>query len=609
MGLMSIPFQYKHKSVKGIIRNKDHPLFDDDSYWVVWWHGGIVKNHSAQTQTYIKVAFRKAFSFNELSDAIRHQNVCISTLGQLRIGSIWRNNVCVGQYIFDTEDFDVNYSQNFWRINSFELAHKNNEQPPFNQERFKLEWENDKNHLLELNIRNGKKLIIPCLEYFARCYGRSSELKRILTSYYWDKTDKCCKAFLYAPLDEGEVDDGKVWKVKLKSNLVNDDVVILAHAKYDVEFAQKNIKLLYTQIESAYKAYQTNRSIFIQVYPWFEGPAKIRVSGIRLENGDFLGLNILGSSDPQGNPIQRDKVTQEQTVVDSSSSPPKEESEANQRPNINHPEILPTTGKQEPDRQSPTAEVFDETFVTLGTPRNIYDVRRDKEKRPKRVKTKETDPHYPHDLFSEAYASGEAFGNGKNVSQVKFKSPLMIESDGMLLSMWKAMLSLKENHPNQVTSVEWYSSDDCYHQTQTPSLIAITPFSKKDKTLKPDVKNWPYLVTKSCQVRGALVASMTIDSRRIYIIEIQRRIKADQSSLDGESYTGLVFEAQDTVLAKSIIDKYLDKIRYEKGVVKKTLQDLECKANFFKHNLAKGEKLTCHNVVINALGKMQIKLL
>jgi hypothetical protein len=110
------------------------------------------------------------------------QSVPLALLGNLPIGSIWENNVCNEVVKFQKKTFNINNSPLGWEYVNFD----NN--IPYNAEIYPLSYNNNdkKNWLISFNLANGGKLFVPCLEYYIRCYGASSEIKRTLLTYPWD---------------------------------------------------------------------------------------------------------------------------------------------------------------------------------------------------------------------------------------------------------------------------------------------------------------------------------------------------------------------------------------------------------------------------------------
>ena len=116
------------------------------------------------------------------SEEVVPRRVPLVALGQIRIGSIWKDDRCQAEASFEPGQFSVNFSANNWRFTSLNEARQRRQAPPFPTNTHKLQYENDRNWLIEFDLPNGGKLLIPCMEFFARCYGRSGELEHVLAT-------------------------------------------------------------------------------------------------------------------------------------------------------------------------------------------------------------------------------------------------------------------------------------------------------------------------------------------------------------------------------------------------------------------------------------------
>lgn len=608
---MTIPFNHRFTKVNSSKR-LDSKLLNNGKEWVTWWHVGLVKNKRAETQPYVLVAFREVLP-GGLSDKVYHQNIQATLLGQVRVGSVWKDGFCIKQAEFAHEMFDVDFTHRAWQTNSFKSASDNKKSAPFSQSIYPLEYQNnDKTWLLEFPLPTGGKLVIPCLEYFARCYGCSGELKRVLVTYPWEdkvniNADTALKR-LYAPLDEGEIDDGSVWKVKLKQRLYNGDVVFLAHAKYDKAYTAAVIKQIYTSIFNQYDASKPDRPIFTKVAPWFQGYAQLSVKGIWFDNHkSFLALNIIGGSEPDGVIIARDRVNTNKTNIPANADDAGKAWNGAPARILTVPLIIDLTGNLEPDHGAPIIEVQDPDYVILGKPREIKDIVREKAKSSKGVLTNGAD--------ATVFATGDAYGSGKGVGYASVHAKNELESNGALRDMWNAMLYYQKKYPKQITSVEWFTFDKGYQADGEPNLIALDPFSKETGAdLKGEIRNWPYYDFRTLQRRGILVSRIGINGQFVYIIEIQRRPRSFQNE-DGveqdaeESYTGFVFQAENQQEVDEVIKYFMNRIRYAKGIVKNLLRDCPVsKARAFQHKSAGFEIIPCEAAVLNALGKVNITI-
>lgn len=593
---MPIPLNHKLKRISKEVRLKNN-LFGNDTEWMAWWYCGIYKNLSAESQPNALVAFR-VLSAGSLSDDVILRRVPLTSLGQIRIGTVWKDGLCRSEAVFDEEKFYVDFTKGKWKVNSFHNAAMFDDFLPFQQDRHPLKHANDKNWLIEFPFSEGGKLVIPCLEFFSRCYGRSEEMKRILATYPWHG-EESHNSRLYSPLDEPE-EPGK-WKVKLRKRLVNGDVVLLAHAKYD-PYTQYMAKSIYAQIESEHDP-KNKTPAFIKVGPWFQGPALIKVKGIWFDNKkSFLALQVVGCSDPGGVPIIRDRENTNKT------GPVGEDTDigsawagAPERTLVKPSEIIDLTGDNEPDHGAPTVEIQDPDFEVLGQARVIIDVRRDHAKSTAGAKSKGVD--------ASVFSSGEPHGGGKGVGHASIHARPTMESKGALRDVWEAMLFLQKEKPELIQSVEWFTFDDGFSKAAEPRLIGLQPFDEKDE-ISGEVRNWPYYDTTSKIPRGILVARMMVSGKLVQIVEIQRRPRKKKGD-DGkvkdaeESFKGMAFVLDDPRQFDTWIRRLLSDIRHVRGIVKHLVGTCPGKAVVFKHTSASDEQVPCEAAILNALGKIE----
>ncbi|WP_456090553.1 hypothetical protein [Neisseria sp.] len=167
---------------------------------------------------------------------------------------------------------------------------------------------NDFSRLIEFDLDNGGKLVLNGMDFFRAAYGHSPELKRILTSYPYQikppgKGD-CILSLLLPPFPSHLKPSGNLDVLQPSHKFVKQDAVFLAHLKRDVytkqvihEFANNCFKSFFNQSKKGPIPF-----IFLAPEPWHTHPdVTIRVRGIPFDNQkSFLGLNILGISDPPG---------------------------------------------------------------------------------------------------------------------------------------------------------------------------------------------------------------------------------------------------------------------------------------------------------------------
>ena len=596
---MPIPLNHKLKRITKVVRLKDN-LKDNDNELMVWSYCGIYKNHRDQSQPHVLVAFRELIS-GSLSDKAVFRRMPLTSLGQLRIGTVWQDNVCCAEAFFDSpkESFPIDFTKGAWKLTSFYEAIRNDLSLPYPQDIYPPQHPTDKNWFLEFKLPSGGKLLIPCIEFFSRCYGQSGELKRILATYPWDTGSDTAKGRLYAPLDEPEERDK--WKVKLKRRLLNGDVVLLAHAKYD-RYTENTCKSIYGQIEAQHDP-ADKKPAFIKVAPWFQGPAQLKVKGIWFDNKkSFLALQIIGCSDPDGVMIQRDR--ENTNKVDSPAEGTDEGSAwkgAPQRKLVKLPEIVDLTGDEEPDHDAFPIEIQDPDFVVLGQPRLVIDARKDY--------AKGTAGERKNGTEANKYSSGEPHGNKKGVGHASIHAPQILESHGALRDTWNAMLHLMKKHPASISSVEWYTFQGGFNSTPEPKLNGLQPFGK-DENVSTEERNWLY-----CQgsiPRGILIARIIANGKSVYIVEIERRprTKKDKNGneVEAETFRGFVFVLDDQRHLIPWLKKLMSDIRSVNGVVKNLVHQCPGKADTFKHPPASSGATHCEKAVINALDKVGVTL-
>lgn len=599
---MPIPIHLKLNQIKSAIRLK-HNLLGNDADWIVWWYCGVYKNIAAQSQPNILVAFRQ-ISSGQLSDDVILRRVPLTALGQVRIGTVWNQSRCHSEAIFDIEKFRVDFTEGSWKLTSFASAIESRTTPPYPQSIYPLQYKGDKNWLIEFKLPTGGKLLVPCLEFFYRCYGLSAELKRVLATYPWHGEKDAPNSRFFAPIDEPE-EQGK-WKVKLKRRLVNGDVVLLAHAKYD-RYTELAAKSIYSQIDTQYDK-ENKLPAFIKVAPWFQGPAELKAKGIWFDEGrSFLALQVIGCSEPGGVLIARGRENTNKTDEPAEGNEGGEgEAWAGVAEKVlrKPPEIIDLTGDVEPDHGAASIEIEDPDFEILGVRRVVIDIRKERVKGAAGKKSEAAE-------VSE-FSSGEPYGAEKGVGYASIHAKQVMESRGALRDMWNAMQYLHTKMPDLIQSVEWYTFQDGYRKDTESQLVALRAFSESER-IEAKIKNWPYLDASTKQTpRGILVARLNIGGKHVHIVEVQRRSRTKKEGAGNlkdseESFKGLVFVLDDQADIDVWLRDLLSQMRYVRGIVKNLVGMCPGMADVFNHAPASDEQVPCEAALLNALGKMGIK--
>ena len=559
---------------------------------VVWWYCGIYKNNKDESQPLVLVGFRKLVDENSVSDDMVFERFSITHLGQLRIGSIWKNGECCGDLIFKSRTFNLNFDQGEWKFQNFSQTGDT----PFPLELHPLGYPKDKNWLLSFKQNQGK-LVIPTLEFFTRCYGRSAELRRCLATYPWGVLQ--AERFFSSVAIEEQKNE---WTVALSPRLFDGDAILIAHIKYDA-YARRAAKEIYAQLEAEFDQKKgTQEPAYLKVGPWHQGVVQMRVDGIDFDDGkSFLGLRITGCSNPNSPTINVIKYLEPE--IDEGSSE-REASGKARRKRVNPLDPIELTSAQAPDADAVSVEIQDPDFEVLGNVNPIVRRYQNKGERSARPTRPATD--------ASLFSSGVSHGNLKGVGYAHIHTKPVLESQGVLRDMWKAMLFLKQQHPLRIKSVMWYTLEGGLSDAPEPSLIAFEPYeTNRNAPKSKTIRHWPYLDPNELTLRGALVMRVEVNGELIYLLEIQRRSqvrKNEEGNLTDteESFQGLVFTLDDQSSLNRWLSFVLSEVRTVRGVLKKLITSCPGKAATFRHAPASGDQVPCEAAARNALRKMGV---
>jgi hypothetical protein len=571
------------------------PLIEkEEGELLVWWYSGIVKNYRAQSEPKVVVFFRELN--NDVPGAFKSISVPLTNLGLLRIGTIWEKGQCKAEAVMETKQFHVDFNNGSWKIVSPMDAKSNGYAKPFTQSDYPLKYESDRNWLLKFPFSDGRGLLTPCLEFFSRCYGCSEEVKRVLATYTWGEAE----SRLYIPVNKTKY-SGK-WPIKLKSRIYNGDTTFLAHVYYE-KYAEEAAKKIHSQIEASFL--NKEQIAFIEVIPWFQGPAQIRVKGFWIDNGkSFLGLQIIGYSEPDGVPIYRDR---ENTNI---TGPLEEDAKLGKswhgatirKKNKKTPMIVDLTADDEPDHGAASVEVANPEIIILGERRAIIDVRRET--------AKSTSGKLGNGKTPKAFSGGEAYGSGKDVGHASIHASIVMESKGALRDMWEAMLALKNERPDFIKSVEWFTFMSGFSSDIEPKTNALQPFDR-DAKVNTKTRNWLYSNVHKKDPRGILVARIKSVGKIIYIIEIERRprTKIDKNGkvVDAEEpFQGLVMALENHEQFILWLPEFMSEVRQKLGIVQKLVGKCPGVAKTFRHPASPTSETPGRAALMNALKKMDI---
>ena len=595
---MPFPLKHKIRRVNSVIRLKES-LGAGDEAVIAWWYSGFYKNRNDLSQPHVLVLFRK-ISAGMVSDDVIQKRLPMVALGQIRIGSIWLNDRCQAEASLLTKQFAVNFTPGKWRFTSFAEAEHRRGLPPYPMDEHRLLIDKDKNSLLEFALPDGGKLVVPCIEFFSRCFGRSGELKRVLATYPWDGQGDTATSRLYAPLDTPE-EPGR-WQVRLRKRLHNGDVVFLAHAKYD-PYTQFVAKGIHAKLEASYDP-KSKHPAFVDIGPWYQGPAEVKVEGIPFNNGkSFLALRVLGMSDPKGGLVLRARENSRDAANPSPEGSPESWAGAPERQLPKYHEIIDLTGDVEPDHDAGAIEIQDPVFEVLGEVRTVINVK------PEQATTRAGARGEEPDVST--VSGGEAFGSGKGVGYASIHARPVFESNGTLRDMWDAMVHLQATRPEIVQGLSWFTFADGFSTNPEPGLIALEPF-KEDDDATAVARRFPFMDPSIPLLRGVLVVRLILPEGPAYIVEIMRRPKKVTAE-DGkvrdaeESFQGFVFRLSNENQLIPWLRQVLARIRHENGVFKRLTGSCPGVADSFSHRLSSklgADCLPCEPIVLGALAKL-----
>ena len=231
-------------------------------------------------------------------------------LGQYRIGSIWINGKSVKEVHYPVVEFKVSFTEGCWRYKTFNAQSKLGKQnDPFPLDLYPLLYgANDFSRLIELDLDNGGKLVLNGMDFFRAAYGHSPELKRILTSYPYQMkplgSGDNVLSLLLPPLSFTYKTLREYRYFATFPQVCETRCGFFAHLKREPYTQQVVHQFVNSWSKSFLNQSKKDSTPFVFLVPelWHNYPDVIVwVRGIPFDSQkSFLGLNILGISDPPG---------------------------------------------------------------------------------------------------------------------------------------------------------------------------------------------------------------------------------------------------------------------------------------------------------------------
>ena len=585
----------------------------DDRRVVIWWHSAIKKNHRDRTQPNVVVSLR-VLNDDGSFGPIEKRQLPITCLGFLRVGAIWANRRMVGCIDMDTCYLSGNISDKDIKVACQGAGPTSARQYMIPHHIYNLEDDYFHNHswLLRMPMETSEgepvQLIVPCMEVFNRLYGRNAEVRRILTTYPWSEASKR----LFVP--DSVFEDGNAWGIELPNRMTNDDTFLLAYLLHD-EYAQKQGKSVYSQIEVSQELRGEGKS-FLKIKPWFLGRLDFKLKGFWIDSKRFLGLQINGANiEPDSRSIIRSRNYG--VPVRGGASGDGGPGSVPKKIVSNNPEKVEVTGESAPDQNSGYIDVAEEDFEVLG---NRGHVIIDNHGTPYQEHS-----HASDDDDSKKFSGGEPCGKDKDVGKANIKSDITIESEGMVLDFWKALVMLSKSESNTINKVEYYSNR-VFVEGDVPTLAAFRNFFSSNTFLTKAVP-WGYVNAHKKLYRGALIVRAHTEQGYVYFIEIQRRKivsrpkEGDEGPKDSpevkeEMYRGVVFRLNkdDERSVLCAIIKVMQNLGKNHGTLTLSAKAFDGEIRTYVHRMKSvkddnsEKKLIradmCKRVVLNALGKV-----
>ena len=599
--------------------------FPPGVYTVCWYHE-FQRNDQDRYLPQVNVVL---CSEDDVHSRLSYREVLVGVnyLGQFRIGStvsdgIVNDDEVDGPFrISCQERLDVDFTHGSWTFeDASTLAGNLLSDIPW------LRGFEPRGPMLVFPLEKGRSLWIPCIEFFSRCYGRSQEVKRVLSLFPWDEAEK--RFFGSGEIPEDEAFGG--WTIRMKRPFVEKDAVFLAYVWYD-EYTRRSARSIYAQIESAVPDVSHHVSLplpwksFVRVRPWFEGPAELLVRGFWLgdeRDRKFLALRVDGCSHPRGEEdIHYVRGDAKKTLSSAGAKGGERKPFRKKNKTLDKARL---TDRIEPDRDSQSIRLEDSPFKSLGEPRVVKKIKEEEGDGKTAVQSHagEDGGGGPDGHSSDPY-SGEGGGGGsdrhsssdphstdKDVGGVSIEAPEHQLLGDVLPDMWKTLKHLQEKHPDLVSSVAWVALDDeglrfRRRQEGPPRLILLESFgSEEQDKFDSRVLNWPWLDAKAPRKgrRGLLVMRCVVKRMPVYFVEVQRRPEAKRD------FAGMVFRLNHERSLDRWLHEVRHEIRYVKGVFSELCPDCPGIAREFIHFPAPDGTFLYEAAVVNALNKVGLDL-
>ncbi|WP_150793787.1 hypothetical protein [Pseudomonas fluorescens] len=529
---------------------------------VVWSYERIKKNFEAESIPLVEVVFR-FLDRNDQPAGVTQASIGVGRLGSFRLGTIWQGGKCIAETdLGKDQEFSVDFTEGVW---SYVSIYGNHQSAPYFKTDYPLRSQpTDKmlTEFLSFPLPDDKNLLIPCIEFLYRCYGSTSDMARILTTYPWPKVQE----LLYADTSK----DPSRWLVKPQSIVPDDDGLFLAHALYN-GYTEKVAKLLYSELDNAYGKHM--KEIGLRVRPWFQGPANVKVRGRWINNHNtFLCYEVTGMSQPQDHAYEiiRAKYSSEDPKQDQT---PRDTMRVKvEAPKPQDPFLI--TDHQEPDQGAFRWSKPDPGFQILG-PKCPHTVSYDD----RALSKKRVLPIPPGTV--KVLSTGDPRGHNKGVGKFIAVAKRVQGDGGAIQAVWTELQ--RQEGQKRFSSVAWLSERQGFVQSTDFRLLALPAFTQSEA---PSDKNRTWLAYRENAIRrrGILVVRIKVGARCFYLFELQRKKVRKGTVYSEQKMSGLLMEINQEAEALVEISRICDEIRTANGNFRNLRTGLKHRHNIFRHH-------------------------
>lgn len=571
---------------------------------IVWWPGAVLKNERTRSLPHVMVWCRRLMPDGSLGSFFGI-DVGITDLGVLQVGTIWEGKTCKQQIAFTEQEFIVDFTPGAWRLVSQHEHHRLTGKQLIPEGVYPLNYgDRDRSQLLEFRTEGRQRLLIPCLEFYSRYYGRSGHVTRVLATYPWEEAEER----LYVPFSYHATPGH--WPIKLASSSYNADAIFLAHVLYD-PLATRAAKSIYARLDRQYA--KLGGTAFLEAEPWFKGPATLIVQGRWIDDDTFLALRIAGGSDPRGSHIDAYRENPGKADEGAPDGAPISRWKGGRELNPDNAGLVVNlTADDEPGQNGNIVEVLNPTFRIVGDRRQVVH---------HRLATAATLPGKPiPNEQSEQHSAGERHGSSGSTGHASIHTEEnVLPSSGAVRDVWDGLQYFRRRHPEFVTALGWYSIElgefVIEDGDRAPHLMALKPYDAEQRDLLPSATlKWVYKDALQAELRGVLVAFVQTIAGSACLFEIERKL-VHRTAEDGtkftkeEEYCGLVLVPPADRPTGEWLAEVLEGIRRECGVMERVLNHCPPSARFYRRSKSAADEIAGHSTVVNALRKVDIDLL